>query len=99
MFKKFENKCKNKHEVHVYDRPWPCLFASAITVLAVDFQKQANTEYRLLDQAEKESLKKQADEKNSGDLSDSRIPRQPLIKKLVANIHANVSLSLSLNVF
>ena len=62
-------------------------------------QKQANTEYRLLDQAEKESLKKQADEKNSGDLSDSRIPRQPLIKKLVANIHANVSLSLSLNVF
>ena len=32
LFKKFENKCKNKHEVHVYDRPWPCLFAHAMTV-------------------------------------------------------------------
>ena len=36
LFKKFENKCKSKHEVHVYDRP--CLFANAITVLTVDFQ-------------------------------------------------------------
>ena len=38
LFKKFENKCKRKHEVHVYDRPLPCLFANAITVLTVDFQ-------------------------------------------------------------
>ena len=30
LFKKFENKCKSKYEVHVYDRPWPCLFANAI---------------------------------------------------------------------
>ena len=38
LFKKFENKCKNKHEVDVYDRPWPCLFANAMTVLRVDFE-------------------------------------------------------------
>lgn len=54
-------------------------------------QKQANIEYRLLDDAEKESLNKKAEEQNSGDPSDSRIPRQQLIKKLVANIDSNVS--------
>ena len=43
-------------------------------------QKQANIEYRLLDDAEKESLHKKAEEQNSGDPSDSRIPRQQLIK-------------------
>ena len=32
LFKKFENKCKNKHEVHVYDQPWPCLLAHAMAV-------------------------------------------------------------------
>lgn len=54
-------------------------------------QKQANIEYRLLDDAEKESLHKKAEEQISGDPSDSRIPRQQLIKKLVANIDSNVS--------
>ena len=38
LFKKFENKCKNKREVHVYDWPWPSIFANAMKVLTVDFE-------------------------------------------------------------
>ena len=57
-------------------------------------QKEANIAYRELTTAEKERLRKEADEENCADRADvPRIPRQRLIGKIVANIHANVGIS------
>ena len=57
-------------------------------------QKEANIAYRQLTTAEKERLRKEADEENSAERADvTRIPRQRLIEKIVANIHANVRIS------
>ena len=54
-------------------------------------QKEANIAYRQLTTAEKERLRKEADKENSAERADvTRIPRQRLIGKIVANIHANV---------
>jgi len=56
-----------------------------------EVQKEANIAYRRLTSAEKERLRKEADEENSANPVDfARIPRQRLIGKIVANIHANV---------
>jgi len=54
-----------------------------------DIQKQANLAYRQLTCEEKEEFRKTADEENCADPSNTRIPRQRLVKKIVANIHAN----------
>ena len=57
-------------------------------------QKEANIAYRELTAAEKERLRKEADDENSADRADvSQIPRQRLIRKIVANIQANVRIS------
>lgn len=61
-----------------------------------DIQKQANLAYRQLTCEEKEEFRKTADEENCADPSNTRIPRQRLVKKIVANIHANVRIVLPL---
>ena len=57
-------------------------------------QKEANISNRQSTTAEKERLRKEADEENSAERADvTRIPRQRLIGKMVANIHANARIS------
>ena len=57
-------------------------------------QKEANIAYRELTAAEKERLRKEADDENSADRADvSQIPRQRVIRKIVANMHASVRIS------
>ena len=55
-----------------------------------EIQKKANTSYRQLTSEQKEGLQKEAEEANSAGAADERIPRQRLIQKIVANMHANV---------
>lgn len=56
-----------------------------------DIQKQANNAYRQL--TCEEELRKTADEENCANPSDTRIPRQRLVKKIVAN-HAKATIRL-----
>ena len=63
-----------------------------------EVQKQANNAYRQLTPEEKEELRKVAEEKNC-DPTDVQIPRQRLIRKIVANIHANVRIQIPSSVY
>ena len=63
---------------------------------AAEVQRRGNSAYQSLDDKEREIYQKRADHANSncGQVKESAVSRTKLVRKIVSNIHANVSIQL-----
>lgn len=63
---------------------------------AAEVQRRGNIAYQSLGPKEREVYQKKADDanSNSGQVQESAISRTKLVRKIVSNIHANVSIQL-----
>ena len=63
-------------------------------VSAAEVQKRGNVAYQSLGTKELESYQKRADDANSNSGQESAVSRTKLVRKIISNIHANVSIQL-----
>ena len=63
---------------------------------AAEVQRRGNMAYQSLDAHEREAYQKRADDanSNSNQMKESAVSRTKLVRKIVSNIHANVSIQL-----
>ena len=63
---------------------------------AAEVQRRGNMAYQSMDVKEREVYQKRADDANSSSdhAQDSAVSRTKMVRKIVSNIHANVSITL-----